>query len=48
MTITGVHNYKPRHLAQGVDFLARTAEKYPWAGLVEAPVPVPVPLEDLP
>lgn len=43
LTITGVHNYEPRHLAQGVDFLARTAEKYPWAGLVEAPVP----LEDL-
>src|SRR5690606_19059046 len=31
LTITGVHNYEPRHLGQAVAFLAATSEKYPWA-----------------
>ncbi|WLP92502.1 zinc-binding dehydrogenase [Gordonia sp. NB41Y] len=39
-TITGVHNYEPRHLQEAVDFLTRTAEQYPWSGLVTAPVPL--------
>lgn len=43
LTITGVHNYEPRHLYQAVDFLYRTAHRYPWQTLVAAPVP----LEDL-
>lgn len=43
LTITGVHNYEPRHLHQAVDFLDRTRERYPWDALVVAPVP----LEDI-
>lgn len=38
LTITGVHNYEPRHLAQAVDFLARTRDVYPWAAVVSIPV----------
>jgi threonine 3-dehydrogenase len=33
-----VHNYEPRHLADAVDFLGRTLDVYPWAGLVSEPV----------
>ncbi|MFY2787988.1 zinc-binding dehydrogenase [Rhodococcus sp. KRD162] len=40
LTITGIHNYEPRHLHRAVDFLAATGEKYPWETLVEAPVPL--------
>lgn len=40
LTITGVHNYEPRHLAQAVTFLDATRESYPWAKLVDAPVPL--------
>jgi putative phosphonate catabolism associated alcohol dehydrogenase len=40
LTITGVHNYEPRHLGQAVAFLAATSEKYPWATLVDEPVPL--------
>ncbi|CDP86025.1 MULTISPECIES: zinc-binding dehydrogenase [Mycolicibacterium] len=43
LTITGVHNYEPRHLHQAVEFLDRTRERYPWESLVVAPVP----LEDI-
>lgn len=43
LTITGVHNYEPRHLHQAVAFLHRTRDRYPWRALVTAPVP----LEDL-
>jgi threonine 3-dehydrogenase len=38
LTITGVHNYEPRHLAKAVDFLGSTRDVYPWAGLVSEPV----------
>ena len=40
LTITGIHNYEPRHLHQAIAFLRDTGEKYPWASLVEAPVPL--------
>ncbi len=40
LTITGIHNYEPRHLAQAVAFLDATREKYPWAELVDTPVPL--------
>ncbi|CDO31498.1 zinc-binding dehydrogenase [Mycolicibacterium porcinum] len=40
LTITGVHNYEPRHLHQAVKFLDDTREHYPWEALVVAPVPL--------
>ncbi|WP_304106021.1 zinc-binding dehydrogenase [Mycolicibacterium bacteremicum] len=40
LTITGVHNYEPRHLQQAVGFLDRTRDRYPWASLVTAPLPL--------
>lgn len=40
LTITGVHNYEPRHLHQAVNFLDDTRERYPWDTLVVAPVPL--------
>ncbi|TGB41103.1 zinc-binding dehydrogenase [Mycolicibacterium peregrinum] len=40
LTITGVHNYEPRHLHRAVDFLDRTRERHPWDALVVAPVPL--------
>lgn len=40
LTITGVHNYEPHHLIQAVDFLHTTGDRYPWAELVDAPVPL--------
>ncbi|OYD70340.1 zinc-binding dehydrogenase [Rhodococcus sp. OK302] len=40
LTITGVHNYEPRHLSRAVALLATTCEKYPWASLVAEPVPL--------
>lgn len=39
-TITGVHNYEPRHLHEAVDFLAQTVDRYPWPDLVTPPVPL--------
>jgi len=38
LTITGVHNYEPRHLAEAVKFLHTTRDKYPWADVVAEPV----------
>jgi putative phosphonate catabolism associated alcohol dehydrogenase len=38
LTLRGVHNYSPRHLQQGIDFLGRTAEMYPYTDLVGPPV----------
>jgi threonine dehydrogenase-like Zn-dependent dehydrogenase len=38
LTITGVHNYEPRHLEQAVRFLDRTRGRYPWADVVADPV----------
>ncbi|MED5811168.1 zinc-binding dehydrogenase [Mycolicibacterium sp. 050232] len=40
LTITGVHNYEPRHLHRAVKFLDETREHYPWDALVVAPVPL--------
>ncbi|MEK8073041.1 zinc-binding dehydrogenase [Rhodococcoides navarretei] len=40
LTITGIHNYEPRHLHQAVAFLHDTGATYPWEALVEAPVPL--------
>lgn len=34
LTITGVHNYGPRHLVAAVDFLARSWRDFPFAELV--------------
>ncbi|MGY0500365.1 zinc-binding dehydrogenase [Nocardia sp. FBN12] len=38
LTITGVHNYEPRHLRRAVDFLVRTVREYPWDEVVAEPV----------
>ncbi len=38
ITITGVHNYEPRHLEAAVDFLSETLTAYPWSALVSEPV----------
>jgi putative phosphonate catabolism associated alcohol dehydrogenase len=40
LTITGVHNYEPRHLGRAVDFLHRTVDRYPWHDVVAEPVPL--------
>lgn len=40
LTITGVHNYEPRHLVQAIEFLSRTREIYPWTDVVSEPVPL--------
>lgn len=40
LTITGVHNYEPRHLHKAVRFLDRTLERHPWHRLVTDPVPL--------
>lgn len=40
LTIRGVHNYVPRHLATAVQFLAATANRYPFASLVTAWYPL--------
>ncbi|MGW1739857.1 zinc-binding dehydrogenase [Nocardia sp. NPDC001965] len=37
-TVTGVHNYEPRHLVRAVEFLTRTHDSLPWRGLVADPV----------
>lgn len=37
-TITGVHNYEPRHLEQAVDFLATEGRQLPWGKLLGGPV----------
>jgi threonine 3-dehydrogenase len=40
-TITGVHNYEPRHLQQAVDFLGTAdAAALPWPELLDGPVPL--------
>jgi putative phosphonate catabolism associated alcohol dehydrogenase len=36
ITVTGVHNYRPRHLQAAVDFLAAHHDRYPFAELVDA------------
>lgn len=39
-TVTGVHNYEPRHLAEAVAFLSAEGEALPWAHLLHGPVPL--------
>lgn len=34
LTVTGVHNYEPRHLTAALDLLARTRDAVPWHELV--------------
>lgn len=38
LTVTGVHNYEPRHLRAALDLLDRTREAVPWHELVTPPV----------
>ncbi|MBP2454643.1 zinc-binding dehydrogenase [Mycolicibacterium lutetiense] len=40
LTITGVHNYEPRHLHRAVGFLDRTRDRHPWDTLVVPAVPL--------
>ena len=40
LTIRGVHNYSPRHLQEGVDFLRRTAGRYPFEDLLGPTLPL--------
>lgn len=40
LTITGVHNYEPRHLVRAVGFLDATNSVFPWQELVGIPVPL--------
>ncbi|WP_129667343.1 zinc-binding dehydrogenase, partial [Phytoactinopolyspora endophytica] len=37
LSVRGVHNYEPCHLASAVELLARTTDRYPWARLVDEP-----------
>lgn len=37
LSILGVHNYEPRHLAAALTFLHRTCERFPWHVLVADP-----------
>lgn len=38
LTVRGVHNYAPRHLVAGLEFLAQHQQRFPWAGLVSPPL----------
>ncbi|SEE49961.1 alcohol dehydrogenase catalytic domain-containing protein [Jiangella alba] len=40
LTVTGVHNYEPRHLRQAVDYLTASREAWPWERLVAPAVPL--------
>lgn len=40
-TITGAHNYEPRHLERAVGFLNSARDAYPWAAVVGDPVGLP-------
>jgi threonine dehydrogenase-like Zn-dependent dehydrogenase len=40
LTIRGVHNYAPRHLGIGLDFLAATQDQLPFEKLVSPPLPL--------
>lgn len=39
-TVTGVHNYEPRHLAEAVAFLDSEGDQLPWEQLLDGPVPL--------
>ena len=40
LTVHGMHNYAPRHLAMAVEFLASQATKLPWSMLISPPFPL--------
>lgn len=40
LTLRGIHNYHPRHLGEGLAFLANTAHKYRYASLVSPTLPL--------
>lgn len=40
LTIRGVHNYAPRHLAAGLDFLAKNYDRFPFAELTSPAMPL--------
>ncbi len=37
LSISGVHNYEPRHLSAALDFLQQTRDHFPWSELVAEP-----------
>ncbi|PRB43412.1 dehydrogenase [Arthrobacter sp. MYb23] len=37
LTVTGVHNYEPKHLQEAMDFVHETRDTYQWDVLVEEP-----------
>ncbi|TCN55825.1 putative phosphonate catabolism associated alcohol dehydrogenase [Rhodococcus sp. SMB37] len=37
-TITGVHNYEPRHLQEAVEFLASAGDDLPWKDILDGPI----------
>lgn len=39
-TVTGVHNYEPRHLEEAVAFLDSEGDQLPWDQLLDGPVPL--------
>jgi threonine dehydrogenase-like Zn-dependent dehydrogenase len=40
LTVRGVHNYAPRHLAAGLDFLSHHHTRLPFEKLTSAPLPL--------
>ena len=40
LTIRGIHNYAPRHLRMGVEFLTTHHSSFPWSNLVSPPFPL--------
>jgi putative phosphonate catabolism associated alcohol dehydrogenase len=40
LTIKGIHNYAPKHLGVGLDFLARASNRYPYDQIVTASYPL--------
>ena len=40
VTLTGVHNYHPRHLVEALDFVSRNRSLYPLGELVDAQYPL--------
>lgn len=40
LTLRGVHNYAPHHLATGLDFLAKNHHRLPFAELTSPPLPL--------
>ena len=40
LTLSGVHNYHPRHLVQALDFVVANHERFPFRDLVDAKYPL--------